>query len=319
MRVLLEFWSWLLPPFALVLAETVLRFRRFRFAPLRLRLLYATFLLNGEAVDAIHEIEQRVERSGLGSFRELFGLYAAAASRPIEEIEDRFGFGMSWRHLRAMRLVLRQRLEWHLGLVPAPAQRLRTITIGADGARENGTLILSPADRPQKRILLTGGSTAFGLFACSDSATIAARLEYHLNTRDHEGSASWIVQNYAFNGATSLQELLVLLQRVPKGSRLNYVVSVSGYNDVEQQFACAEPGVSAQSQAYTDYLQGTSRLLLLVNAWLKRTYLALVLRRFIAAYRTYPAIDAIQRAGASGVAARTLQDDGADPDIYPLY
>lgn len=102
----------------LIVGESALRFRRWRFEPMRLRIMYGAFLFNVEATQAITEVHQRVERLAARSFTELFAFYASASGRSIDEIERLFGFQMSWRRMRRVPLVLRNHLRWHVGLVP---------------------------------------------------------------------------------------------------------------------------------------------------------------------------------------------------------
>lgn len=295
-----------------VVLESSLRFLRWRYAPPRLRMRYALWLLPAEVVQAVAEIHQRVERAGVRSFDELFALYAIASGRTLQEVEDLFGFPAG--RLRAKRgLVLRNYLRWHVGIVPIPGQHLRTVTITSEGVRRTGAP--DPGAAPQesravKRVVVTGGSVAFGYGATADGNTIAGRLRHHLNRIDHRGQYSWEVVNLAVPAATSFQELIAALQHVDAGRPPDYLISVSGWNDVDQQFGHGEPNVSAFAQAYTTALE-EPLLRSAVRLLLSRVVLLSILKRLVRSYEQWPGPQSA-RAGAD-----TLSVDG--PDMYPLW
>lgn len=304
---------------AFLILEAALRLYRLRLAPLRLRILHAGFLLNGESLEAVTEVHQRVQRAGLGSFDELFRLYAQASGKSVGDIERLFGFRMSWLSLLRSKLVLRNHLRWHLGLVPLPNQRLRTVTITEAGLRATGAPPdPASASRPVRQVILTGGSVSYGYGATSDAATIAGRLEHYLNARDPSATHRWQVLNYGFPAATSFQELIAVLQAhdLPEGGR--YLVSLSGCNDVDQQFGQAMPNVSGLAQAYSESLQRKGAMARAAAATARRLALVMVLRRFLEAYRQWPgpAGRATSQRAAGG---RPFQAEIDQPDIYPLW
>nr|MBI3612106.1 hypothetical protein [Nitrospirota bacterium] len=303
----------------LLLLESGMRLHRLRLAPLRLRWLYASFLLNDEAVQAVMEIHQRVERAGVRSFDELFGLYASASGQSKDAIESLFGFRLPWRALLNARLVLRNHLQWHVGLVPLPNQRLRTASITASGARSTGSPAgRFPASLPAKRVILTGGSVAYGYGATSDAATIAGRMEYYLNEKDRRGTHRWEVVNCGFPAATSFQELIGLLQTAGPPAAGQYLVSFSGCNDVDQQFGHAQPNVSALAQGYSNALQRRGPWGQAMRALGRRLVLLAVLRRFLEGYRQWPgAGNTNEKRQAAG--GRSFHADVDQPDIYPLW
>jgi len=245
--------------FLVLMLESWVRFRRLRLAPLRLRLWYACFLLSREAVEAITEIHQRVERAGGRSFDELFELYASASGRSRDEIEALFGFQMSWWKLTTSRLVLQNILQWHIGLVPRPDQRLRTVSIASDGTRATDSgLACKTVGNGLKRVVLTGGSVAYGYGATGDAHTIASRLEYYLNSAEPSGARRWQVVNCAFPAGNSFQELISILQKVDFSNQPPaYVVSLTGCNDVDQHFSSAMPNVSAMLQRFVTSMHTT--------------------------------------------------------------
>lgn len=293
----------------LVFVESALRLHRWRHAPLRLRLLYGLFLLSDEAVQGIAEINQRVERGAASSFDELFEVYAAACGKSRDDVERLFGFRLSWRQLNRTKMILRNRLHWHVGLTPVPGQRLRTTTITGAGTRSTGT-DAAPAGRVVRRILLTGGSVAYGYGATADAATIAGRLQEHLN-RDDPSGRRWEVVNGAFSGGNSFQELIVALQHDDQAMPLDYVVSISGYNDVYEQFGLAQASVSGLAQGIRTGLERTSVWRRIAGEGVRRVLLLAALRRWMLAYEQGPAVTS-RRAGA-------MYQETEGPDIYPLW
>jgi hypothetical protein len=154
------------------------------------------------------------------------------------------------RQLRRTRLALKNHLQWPLGVVPVPGQRLRTVIIGEDGARRTIGQETAPDGRtPIERVMVVGGSVAYGYGATGDEATIPGRLQHWLNSLEpRRPDIRWEVANYAFPGATSFQELISVLQRSGPGRGQDYVVSLTGWNDVDDQFAGAVPNVSGLAE-----------------------------------------------------------------------
>ncbi|TAJ10934.1 MAG: hypothetical protein EPO61_01240 [Nitrospirae bacterium] len=307
--------------FLVLMLESWVRFRRLRLAPLRLRLWHACFLLSREAVEAITEIHQRVERAGGRSFDDLFELYASASGKSKAEIEALFGFQMSWWKLTTSRLVLQNILQWHMGLVPKPDQRLRTVSIASDGTRATDSgLACETAENGLKRVVLTGGSVAYGYGATRDAHTVASRLEYYLNSADPNGGRRWQVVNYAFPAGNSFQELISVLQKVDFTNQPPaYVVSLTGCNDVDQQFSSARPNISALSQGYTNALQSVGPMGLILRRSLRRHLLCVgALRRFVAAYEQWSG-DHGQGGRQAGAEKGKPFDEIDNPNIYPLW
>jgi len=303
----------------LILLESCVRLHRWRQVPLRLRLLYALFLLNSEAVQAITEIHQRVARAGARSFGELFELYALASGKSKDEIEALFGFRIPWRKLIKSKLVLRHYLQWHIGLVPLPDQRLRTATITSNGTRSTGSRPRQyPSTATVKHVAITGGSVPYGYGATSDAATIAGRLEYYLHELDHRDTHRWEVVNYAFPAATSFQELIIVLQKVNPEVPPDYLISLSGCNDVDQQFGHSMLHVSALTQSYTNALQQEGLLAQPLRVLGRRMVLLTVLRRFVRGYQQWPGPSKGKNEGLEAV-AKPIHNEIDQPDIYPLW
>ena len=281
-------------------------------------MLYAIFLLNSEATQAVTEVHQRVERLGGRSFTELFRLYAKASGRSVDEIERLFGFRMSWGRMRRISLVLRNYLRWHIGLVPKPGQHLRTVSITDDGFRASGMTPEQSSSRV-KRVVLTGGSVAYGYGATSDETTVAGKMQEYLNARDPRGECSWEVVNQAFPAATSFQELIGALQCVDAAAAPAYIVSLSGCNDVDQQFGGAEANVSALAQGYTRSLEQRGRVAAVIRAGLRPMVLVEALSRFVTAYRQWPGPQTPGAGPSSSPPSARRPDDIEQPDIYPLW
>ena len=302
----------------LALLESGTRLYRWRCAPPRLRLLYASFLLSDEAVRAIAMIQQRAERAGVDSFDELFQLYATASGRSKDDIERLFGFRMSWRRLNRSQLLLKSHLRWHIGVVPIPEQPLRTMTITERGTRSTGVAdaITGQMSSIVRRVLITGGSVAFGQGATSDEATIPGRLQAHLNRHGADGGYRWEVLNGAIVGATSFQELIAALQSEDAAMPLDYVVSISGWNDVDQQFGYGDANVSALAQGYTSSLERDTVWRHMVRASVGRLLLFSVLRRWADGYRRWPGpLGSGEDERRTGAVRRDIDR----PDVYPLW
>lgn len=113
-----------------------------------------------------------------------------------------------------------------LGWIGVPNSNLPTLKANELGFRDRPVEPRRPGER---RILLLGGSTAWGLGASSTEATVAGALERLLN----EGAAngSYRVMNGAFSGWTSRQERIVLIELFGV-FRPDLVIALTGYNDL---------------------------------------------------------------------------------------
>jgi hypothetical protein len=115
-------------------------------------------------------------------------------------------------------------------------------------------------------------------------------LEYHLNEQEPSGLRHWKVVNYAFPSATSFQELISILQHLDRSQFPDYVVSLTGCNDVDQQFNSSVSNVSTITQGYTNSLR-RSPAARLARLWGKRWVLVVTIKRFVRAYRRWPGAD----------------------------
>lgn len=114
-----------------------------------------------------------------------------------------------------------------IGQLPAPNQDIGHLKTNSLGFRDRQRSTNKP--RGVKRIVLLGGSVAYGRTATSNNATIASNLERMLNKRDSSG-VLWEVINLAVPDVISYQELLILI-KYGLPYKPDYVISLSGIND----------------------------------------------------------------------------------------
>jgi len=143
-------------------------------------------------------------------------------------------------------------------------------------------------------------------------------MQEYLNTLDPRGDSSWEVVNHSFPAATSFQELVGVLQFVEASSAPDYIVSLSGCNDVDQQFASAEANASALAQGYTNSLERRGQVSSVIRSIGRRVVLFEALSRFVTAYRQWPGpqrLDSGNSPRPSGSYAHEIDQ----PDMYPLW
>jgi hypothetical protein len=134
----------------------------------------------------------------------------------------------------------------------------------------------------EKTVLFTGGSAAWGIGATSTQATIAGRMEHHLNAMQRQ--TKYTVVNLAMGGWIAYQEFLGL-QLWGESFRPDWVVVMDGFNDA--QVGCAfsqgvgNPFYTATIKSYVDgYLFSTLRPVFF-RGWLENQLI-----RLSAAYRS---------------------------------
>lgn len=113
-----------------------------------------------------------------------------------------------------------------LGWIGVPNSSLPTLKANELGFRDRP---VEPRHPGERRILLLGGSTAWGLGASSTEATVAGVLERLLNDGATQGS--YRVMNGAFSGWSSRQERIVLIELFGV-FRPDLVIALTGYNDL---------------------------------------------------------------------------------------
>jgi hypothetical protein len=116
-----------------------------------------------------------------------------------------------------------------IGFMPVPSQNLPHLTINSLGFRGLERNLSKPYN--VKRVILLGGSTAFGRYATSDENSIAGQLEKLMNEQEKK-PICWEVINLAIPGFISYQEMMMLFlhgfQYKP-----DYVISLTGINDIQ--------------------------------------------------------------------------------------
>jgi hypothetical protein len=116
-----------------------------------------------------------------------------------------------------------------LGFLPAPRQDIIHLKTNKLGFRCRDVPERKPAY--VKRVLLLGGSVAFGRTATSENATISRQLEKKLNKHLTDiNTHSWEVINMAVPDFISIQELFLLIKTGIKFDP-DIVISLSGIND----------------------------------------------------------------------------------------
>ncbi|MEX2223955.1 MAG: SGNH/GDSL hydrolase family protein [Candidatus Rokuibacteriota bacterium] len=113
-----------------------------------------------------------------------------------------------------------------LGWIGAPNTDLPTLKANELGFRDRP---VEPRKPNELRILLLGGSTAWGFGASSTEATVAGVLERLLN--DATAKSSHRVMSGAFTGWSSRQERVVLLEFFGI-FQPDLVIALTGYNDL---------------------------------------------------------------------------------------
>lgn len=133
----------------------------------------------------------------------------------------------------------------------------------------------------EKTVLFTGGSAAWGIGAGATAATIAGRMEHHLNAM--QGRTKYTVVNLAMGGWIAYQQFLGL-QLWGESFRPDWVIVMDGFNDA--QVGCAfsqgvgNPFYTATVKSYVDgYLFSTLRPVFF-RGWLENQLI-----RLSAAYR----------------------------------
>ncbi|MBI2252703.1 MAG: SGNH/GDSL hydrolase family protein [Armatimonadetes bacterium] len=105
-----------------------------------------------------------------------------------------------------------------------------------------------PKDKNIFRIIILGGSAAFGIGASSDKKTIGGRLEEILN--ENIKSKHFEVYNMAIPGYISAQELITL-QFYGIDFKPDLVIDINGFNDITvgMDYDNAPPDIDAHSAA----------------------------------------------------------------------
>jgi len=278
--------------FLFFLLEIVLRFCRLKSTPLSYRLAYAFFLLPQKCFNEIYAINQRVERGGFKDFNGLFEHYAKVSGKSFEDIvqihlpEKFWPYLIRGQYESGGHCIFKTVQKMHAGVRPAPNQQLKAISIDDKGFRRTGYegSRLSGVTK-EKTVVFLGGSVLFGLGATSDKNSIAGRVGYYLNEKFKNDAVSFRVINAGMLGYNSYQELLSLMEL---DIQPDYVVSLGGWNEVDQALAVGEAGKNLLA-ALSDRNANRPVVKSLILSCLSYFVVFHVLRRFIEAYRAYGA------------------------------
>ncbi|NQT22805.1 MAG: SGNH/GDSL hydrolase family protein [Candidatus Omnitrophica bacterium] len=253
-------------------------------------------------------MSERVARSGFKSEKELFQHYAKVSGKTYSDIEKSFGREKGWKKYLSRKYFsgchsqMQQMQKMHLGLAPKPNQKLQTLEIDGYGRRKTGfDYTQSVSAEKNKTCLFIGGSIVFGFGATSDKNTIPGKVEYFLNQNKSKNTNFRIINAGGF-GFNSLQDLIALLQ---SNIKPDYVISLGGYNDLDQAFFSENSKVSSLAKA-CDYRANDLPINRVWSKFLNRFAILQVLRRFIKAFILYGE-DAYEEIDYSRI------------DIYPLF
>ena len=179
--------------------------------------------------------------------------------------------------------LLEKRYVQFVGWLGAPNTRLSTVDTNAQGFRDRA---IESRKEGEYRILITGGSLAWGVGSSCNAMSVAGQLEGRLNQR--VSKRQYRVMSGAFLGWTSLHEYVVVTELFDSFDP-DLVISLSGYNDLYLLSSGAEtralPEVRLLGQTVSDYLQpiGTLRALRKVVGTLGIWRIVVFLREVLAA------------------------------------
>jgi hypothetical protein len=169
-----------------------------------------------------------------------------------------------------------------LGFLPAPNQDIAYLKTNLAGFRDRNNTIKKPPHT--RRVLLLGGSVAFGRTATSEDTTIATQLERKLNdNRPGRDKTRWEVINLAVPDFISIQELILLIK-----SGMQYdpdvVISFSGINDLHHYLGTgqiSEPTSMCSVKTAYDAFFGdpVKRSLIILGSYLVSVYYLNILIR----------------------------------------
>lgn len=130
-----------------------------------------------------------------------------------------------------------------LGWIGEPNTSLSTIKTNELGFRDKPLL---PRQDNEYRILILGGSTAWGLGASSNEKTVAGVLESQLNSRS--GNHTYRVMNGAYPGWQSRQELTALMEYYDEFDP-DLVIAITGWNDVYVLTSGEDPDLQMRKES----------------------------------------------------------------------
>ncbi len=120
------------------------------------------------------------------------------------------------------------RYKPYLGLFTKPNQKLVYANINKFGFQMKSKKIEKPFN--VKRVIILGGSSAFGYGSFDENNNITNLLEKYLNNIDNNNKYKWEVINLAFVASQTLSDLN-LLNMSASVLKPDYVIHLTGYND----------------------------------------------------------------------------------------
>ncbi|MDP3395049.1 MAG: hypothetical protein Q8S57_00045 [Methanoregula sp.] len=186
------------------------------------------------------------------------------------------------------------------GFIPLPDQNLAHIHTNSKGFR--GSEVPLKKGPGVKRVLLLGGSVAFGRTATSDNTTIASHLEIILNNnKDLTFKGRWEVINLAVPDFITYQEL-VLLVNTGLAYEPDIVVSLTGFNDAHHYLA-------------TEMLNSPASMRSVATAY--NAFFGGILHRLIAFLGMF--LVSVQFAGRIFRGSEQDKDEELSPFIYTIW
>ncbi len=136
-----------------------------------------------------------------------------------KEVLNRFSDNNAFEELR---------YKPYLGLFTKPNQKLVYANINKFGFQMNSQTVEKPLN--VKRVVIIGGSSAFGYGSFHENQNITNLLEKYLNLTKINDKKKWEVINLAFVASQTLSDLN-LLNMYASLLKPDYVIHLTGYND----------------------------------------------------------------------------------------
>jgi lysophospholipase L1-like esterase len=193
-----------------------------------------------------------------------------------------------------------------LGWIGKANINLPTISTNTLGFRDAP---LQPRAGNEYRILLLGGSTAWGLGASSNEATVTGALQEFLNTSNVE--TTFRVMSGAYPGWQSRQELVAIMEYYSQFDP-DLVVALTGYNDLHVLALGGNPDLQmrAESQMLAGAVDATLKPMGTIQA-IRKVAGSLGIWRIVVYFRE------MMQNNASGVSKVLAYDAGDSERILP--
>ena len=193
-----------------------------------------------------------------------------------------------------------------LGWIGKPNIDLPTISTNALGFRDAP---LQPRTEGVYRILLLGGSTAWGLGASANAATVSGALESILN--ESNAGRHVRVMNGAYPGWQSRHELVALMEYFSQFDP-DLVIALTGYNDLHVMALGGNPDLQmrAESQMLADAVDASLKPMGTLQA-VRKVVGSLGIWRIVVYFRE------MMQNNATGVSKVLAYDKGDSDRILP--